>query len=49
MRDGRPAIQLVLERIPATLALTLPAFFFKVALGIPVGGETRIPPSPLGG
>ena len=35
MRDGRPAIELVLERIPATLALTLPAFFFKVALGIP--------------
>ncbi|MGY4376269.1 ABC-type dipeptide/oligopeptide/nickel transport system permease subunit [Bradyrhizobium sp. i1.3.6] len=37
MRDGRPAIELVLERIPATLALTLPAFFFKVALGIPAG------------
>ena len=25
MRDGRPAIALVLERIPATLALTIPA------------------------
>lgn len=37
MRDGRPAIQLVLERIPATLALTLPAFLFKVAVGIPGG------------
>jgi peptide/nickel transport system permease protein len=37
MRDGRPAIELVLERIPATLALTLPAFAFKVALGIPAG------------
>ena len=37
MRDGRPAIELVLERIPATLALTLPAFFFKIALGIPAG------------
>ncbi|MGY4505039.1 hypothetical protein ACVWYH_008996 [Bradyrhizobium sp. GM24.11] len=37
MRDGRPAIELVLERIPATLALTLPAFFFKVALGVPAG------------
>ncbi|MDH2355709.1 ABC transporter permease [Bradyrhizobium sp. SSUT18] len=37
MRDGRPAIELVLERIPATLALTLPAFVFKVALGIPAG------------
>ncbi len=27
----------MLERIPATLALTLPAFVFKVALGIPAG------------
>ena len=25
MRDGRPALELVAERIPATLALTLPA------------------------
>ena len=25
MRDGRPAIALVLERIPATLVLTIPA------------------------
>src|SRR5262249_41262769 len=33
MRDGRPAIELVLERIP----LTLPGFAFKVALGIPGG------------
>ncbi len=37
MRDGRPAIQLVLERIPATLALTLPALLLKLALGIPAG------------
>jgi peptide/nickel transport system permease protein len=27
----------VVERIPATLALTLPAFFLKLAIGIPAG------------
>lgn len=37
MRDGRSAIQLVAERIPATLALTLPALLLKLALGIPAG------------
>jgi peptide/nickel transport system permease protein len=37
MRDGRPALQLVLERIPATLAITVPAFAMKLALGIPAG------------
>jgi len=37
MRDGRPAIQLVAERIPATLTLTLPALALKVGLGIPAG------------
>ena len=37
MRDGRPAIQLVAERIPATLTLTLPALALKIGLGIPAG------------
>lgn len=37
MRDGRPAIALVVERIPATLALTLPAMALKVGIGIPSG------------
>jgi peptide/nickel transport system permease protein len=37
MRDGRPALDLVLERVPATLALTLPAFALKLAIGIPAG------------
>lgn len=37
MRDGRPAAQIVAERIPATLQLTLPALFIKVALGVPSG------------
>jgi peptide/nickel transport system permease protein len=37
MRDGRSAIDLVAERIPATLALTIPALLIKVGLGIPAG------------
>jgi peptide/nickel transport system permease protein len=37
MRDGRDAIVLVTERIPATLALTLPALALKICLGIPAG------------
>jgi len=37
MRDGRPAIALVLERIPATLTLTIPALLLKLAIGIPAG------------
>lgn len=37
MRDGRAAIELVTERIPATLALTLPALLIKICIGIPAG------------
>lgn len=37
MRDGRDAIVLVGERIPATLALTVPALLIKLGLGIPAG------------
>lgn len=37
MRDGRPAIQLVAERIPATLVLTIPALLLKLGIGIPAG------------
>lgn len=37
MRDGRDAIALVAERIPATLALTIPALIIKLAIGIPAG------------
>jgi peptide/nickel transport system permease protein len=37
MRDGRPAIELVMERVPATLALTLPALAMKIGIGIPAG------------
>ncbi len=37
MRDGRPAVELVLERVPATLLLTLPALLLKLLIGIPAG------------
>ena len=37
MRDGSSAIDLVTERIPITLALTLPALAIKIGLGIPAG------------
>ncbi|MGZ9724168.1 ABC transporter permease [Rhizobium miluonense] len=37
MRGGGPALQLVLSRVPATLALTLPALILKVGIGIPAG------------
>jgi peptide/nickel transport system permease protein len=37
MRDGREAIVLVAERIPATLALTIPALLIKLCIGIPAG------------
>lgn len=37
MRDGRPALTVVMERVPETLALTLPAFAMKLLIGIPAG------------
>ncbi len=37
MRDGRPALSLVVERIPATLALTVTALALKLVIGIPAG------------
>jgi peptide/nickel transport system permease protein len=37
MRDGRDAIVLVGERIPATLAIAVPALLIKIAIGIPAG------------
>ena len=37
MRDQSPAIDLVLDRIPATLAITVPALILKVCIGIPAG------------
>lgn len=37
MRDRSPAMALVMQHLPATLAITLPAFALKLALGIPAG------------
>ena len=37
MRNGSPAMSLVIQAIPATLAITLPAFVLKLLLGIPAG------------
>jgi peptide/nickel transport system permease protein len=42
MRDGRPALTLVAERIPATLALTVPALIMKIGLGIPAGIQAAL-------
>jgi peptide/nickel transport system permease protein len=37
LRQGQPVFALVMERIPATLALAASAFVFSVAISIPVG------------
>ena len=42
MRDGRPAAALVLERIPATLTLALPALVIKIGVGIPAGIQAAL-------
>lgn len=42
MRDGRPAAALVWERIPATLAITVPALLIKVCVGVPAGVQAAL-------
>jgi len=42
MRDGRPAAALVMERLPATLMLTVPALLLKVGVGIPAGIQAAL-------
>jgi peptide/nickel transport system permease protein len=37
MRDGRDVVAVVLERVPSTLALTVPAFLLNIGIGIPAG------------
>ena len=37
MRDGMPALPLILGRLPATLSLTLPSLILTLATGIPAG------------
>jgi peptide/nickel transport system permease protein len=36
-RTGRPALELVLDRVPVTLSLMFPTIFFSIALGVPAG------------
>ncbi len=42
MRDGRPAAALVWERVPATLALTVPALLIKIGVGVPAGIQAAL-------
>lgn len=37
MKDGVPAMQMVLERIPATLAITIPSLLLQLLIGVPAG------------
>nr|WP_245449905.1 ABC transporter permease [Chelatococcus asaccharovorans] len=37
MRDGRDVLTVVAERIPVTLAITLPALMINIVIGIPAG------------
>lgn len=37
MRDGRPALQVVGERVPMTLAITVPALLVNLLIGLPAG------------
>ncbi|MCO5733330.1 ABC transporter permease [Rhizobium sp. SSA_523] len=37
MRDGRDVVSVVLERVPSTLALTIPAFLVNLLVGVPAG------------
>ena len=37
IKEGRPSMEIILERIPATLELGLAAFLFSVVLGVPLG------------
>lgn len=37
MKDEMPAMQMALERVPATLAITVPALILQLLIGIPTG------------
>lgn len=37
MRDGRSALQVVAERVPMTLAITVPALLVNLIIGLPAG------------
>lgn len=37
MKDEMPAMQMALERVPATLMITLPALLLQLVIGVPLG------------
>ena len=37
IKEGRPSMEVIIERIPATLQLGLAAFIFSVVVGVPLG------------
>lgn len=37
MREGRPALEMVLERVPMTLAITVPALMLNLMIGLTAG------------
>ena len=46
---NRPAIQLILERLPATLELTIAAMLFAIVFGVPLGLIAGLAPESLVG
>jgi ABC-type dipeptide/oligopeptide/nickel transport system permease component len=49
IRQGEPALKLVLERLPATLELALAAFVFGIALALSIGIGIQVVPNRLVG
>lgn len=46
---GRPALDIVLERLPATMELALVALFISVMVGVPLGVYAGLKPDSVGG
>ncbi|PTE19951.1 ABC transporter permease [Cereibacter changlensis JA139] len=46
---GRPALDIILERLPATMELALVALFLSVAIGIPLGVWAGLRPESIAG
>lgn len=46
---GRPALDIILQRLPATMELALVALFLSVAIGIPLGVVAGLKPGSIAG
>jgi peptide/nickel transport system permease protein len=46
---GRPALAIILERLPATMELAFIALFLSVAIGVPLGVIAGLRPDSIGG